>query len=1080
MSYTEYLQSKLETFVPCGRECRPEDVHPRLFDFQKTLVCWAAKMGRAAVFAGCGLGKTNIQLEWARITAGPDGTALIYAPLTVAEQTIDEAKLLGLEVRYVSDAGDIDGPGMYISNYERAHKFSELSVSSIVLDESGILKNFAGSTRNLLVGQYSKTPFRLCCTATPAPNDITEIANHSEFLGVKSRVELLSTYFVHDQDGWRLKGHATEEFYRWMASWAVYLRTPEDIGFDGSRYVLPPLNLHDHIVNAEIVPEGHLFPVEVTKGIVGRSELRKLTMEDRVDRVVELVNSNDGQWLVWVGLNDESTLIQKALPNAVTVEGSDSVEDRLTALRAFKSGSARVLISKPKVSGFGINFQHCSQMVFCGLNDSWEQYYQAIRRCWRFGQDKPVDVHIVSSNSEQAIVANVKGKEEQAKIMGDQIIKNIGDLSKKAIRQQSERGIEEGTRDVAHGKDWTMWNGDCVEVLRDHVADNSVDLSVYSPPFATLYTYSDSIRDLGNCKDHEEFFEGYKYVCEQMLRVTKPGRITCVHVQQLTTRKYVDGFIGLCDFRGLVIQEYKRAGWQHFGEFAIQKCPQALKDGTPVLTPSGWTAIESLRVGDTVYGQDGKPTKVLGVWPQGKRESYRVTFYDGTFVDCDADHLWNVRTGNNDYLTRKTTDLIGLKSDLEIPMVGEVEFQEKELLIDPYTLGVLIGDGSMSQRATVSVCTDLSIVNDCKVPAGHQWRFLPGTEKAEGRVASFNVICDEWHKNDVLEATRELGLQGCRSWEKFIPEQYLFSSIEQRRELLRGLMDTDGKISKRGRKEYHTTSSRLADDVKHLVDSLGGRAMVYRQDGGKYEWNGEERQGRDLYVVAISLWGSWNPFKLERKAERFKCNSRRRRMTIKSIERTGEMSDHTCITVAAPDGLFVTKNFIVTHNSQAIRTKAHSLMFVTKNKDRSKIRPALADFILLFKKPGENEVPIRSDEVSNEDWIQWAHPIWTGIRESDTLNTRAAKTEKDERHICPLQLQVIERCVKLWSNPGELVLSPFAGIGSEGYESIKAGRKFVGIELKREYWQQAQKNIEAAVYQSDQELSLFDDLEEVS
>ena len=736
--YQTYLESKLEQFVPCGKDCQESDIHESLFDFQKALVRWAVRMGRAAIFADCGLGKTRLQLEWARLTTGKSGTALIFAPLTVAEQTIEEAREIGIDVTYAESGEDIRKPGIYITNYERVHKFEGLPLTSIVLDESGILKNFTGRTRNLLISQFSNVPFRLACTATPAPNDITEIANHSEFLGVKSRVELLSTYFVHDQDGWRLKGHAAEEFYKWMASWAVYLRTPEDIGYDGSRYILPPLNLKDHVVNAEIVPEGCLFAVEVTKGIVGRSELRKMTMEDRVNKVVELVNSNDGQWLVWVGLNDESALIQKAIPDAVTVEGSDSAEDRLEALQAFRTGRARVLVSKPKVSGFGINFQHCHQMIFCGLSDSWEQYYQAIRRCWRFGQKSAVDAHIVSSNSEAAIVENVKNKEEQAKFMGDQIIKNMGELSKKAIQVQSEREIGPGVKDLATGKDWTLWNGDCVETLREKVRDNSIDMSVYSPPFATLYTYSDSIRDLGNCKDHDEFFAGYRYVCEEMLRVTKPGRITCVHVQQLTTRKSVEGFIGLHDFRGRVIEEYKRAGWYHFGEFAIQKCPQA----------------------------------------------------------------------------------------------------------------------------------------------------------------------------------------------------------------------------------------------------------------------------------------------------------------------------------------------------QAIRTKAHSLMFVTKNKDRSKIRPALADYVMIFKKPGDNEVPILSEEVSNEDWIKWAHPIWTDIRESDTLNTRVAKSDKDERHICPLQLEVIRRCIKLYSNPGEVVLSPFAGIGSEGYEAIKAGRKFVGIELKQEYWKTAQSNLESAVHYSDCEMSLFDDLDE--
>lgn len=738
-SYLKLIHRKMADWTPCGVEIDAGDIHESLFPFQRAIVQWAAAMGRAAIFADCGLGKTRLQLEWARLVA-PMGTVLIFAPLTVAEQTIEEAAIIGIPVHYVRDASDIIGSGIYITNYERAEKFGGIEFSAVVLDESSILKNFNGRTRTALIERFKETPYRLACTATPAPNDITEIANHAEFLGIKSRVEMLATYFIHDEEGWRLKGHATKEFYRWLASWSVYLRSPADIGFDGSAYVLPELRLHDEVVSAEVTPEGHLFPVEVSEGVVGRAALRKATLEDRVARVVELVTGNADQWLIWVGLNDESLALRKSLPEAVTVEGNDSLEDRLAALRAFKTGEARVLISKPKVSGFGINFQHAHKMVFCGINDSWEQYYQAIRRCWRFGQKYPVDVHIVSSNSEAAIVANVKKKEEQAKIMGEQIIEHVGALNVANLNKQAAREVSPGVKNVARGDKWELWNGDCVEVLRDQIPADSVDMSVYSPPFATLFTYSDDIRDMGNNRNHDAFFEQFGFFVAEMLRVTKPGRLTCVHVQQLVTRKGVDGHIGLQDFRGRCIETYKAAGWIHFGEVAIDKCPQL----------------------------------------------------------------------------------------------------------------------------------------------------------------------------------------------------------------------------------------------------------------------------------------------------------------------------------------------------QALRTKAHSLMFVTLNKDRSNSRPGLADYVLIFRAPGENAVPILSKEVDNETWIKWARPIWYDIRESDTLNTRSAKSEKDERHICPLQLGLIERCIKMWSNPGEHILSPFAGIGSEGYESIRHGRRFTGIELKPEYWQQAQLNIQRAEHVTDNELSLFAEEDELA
>lgn len=1086
-AYLELIQRKLDEWTPCGVTVDAEDIHPSLFPFQRAIVQWAASMGRAAIFAGCGLGKSRMALEWGRLVA-PNGIILIYTPLTVAEQFIEEAAVVGITARYVYSPSDITGPGFYITNYERIEKFADVAVDAVIGDELSIIKNFNSKTRDLMINQYKNTPYRLSCTATPAPNDITEIANQAEFLGVKSRVEMLATFFIHDDTGWRLKGHATREFYRWLASWSVYLRNPADIGFDGSAYVLPELRLHDEVVSAEVIPEGHLFPVEMSVGVVGRSALRKATLVDRVSRVVELVSGNDDQWLIWVGLNDESEAVRRAIPDAVTVEGNDTLEDRLTALRAFKSGAARVLISKPKVSGFGINFQHCHRMVFCGINDSWEQYYQAIRRCWRFGQRHPVDVHIVSSNSEAAIVANVKNKEEQARIMGEQIIEHVGALNVANLNKSAKREITPGVKDVARGDKWELWNGDCVEVLRDQIPADSVDLSVYSPPFATLFTYSDDIRDMGNNRDHDAFFEQFGFFVSEMLRVTKPGRLTCVHVQQLTTRKNTEGHVGLKDFRGRVIEEYRNAGWIHFGETVIRKCPQALRDGTPVLTPTGWKAIESLSVGDRVIGSNGWPTTVLGVWPQGERPLYRVTTCEGDQVDCDGEHLWNVRSQRAtskglEFETWKTKDLVayGLKSPsnkrrFELPQVQPVNFapQEKPLPIHPYTLGALLGDGMITERASVGICSDPEVVARCPIPADHQWVPRASREYARG-VAVYQVTCNRWHENDVLDSLRKLGVQGCRSWEKFIPEDYRLSSIGERRELLRGLLDTDGKINKRGGIWYHTTSERLADDVRFLVNSLGGRARVTSSEGGKYECQGESRTGRTMYNVSISLCGSWNPFTVPHKAERWTDSRRQNRLMIESIEPV-DTANCTCITVAAQDGLFVTKDFVVTHNSQAIRTKAHSLMFVTFNKDRANSRPCLVDYVLVFKKPGENAVPIVGD-LDNDTWIKWADAIWSDIRESDTLNTKAAKSEADEKHICPLQLPVIERCVRLWSNPGEHILSPFAGIGSEGHEAIRLGRLFTGIELKPEYWQQAQLNIQRAEHVTDNELSLFSDEE---
>lgn len=314
MLYQEFIASKMAPAQSVGFHLAPENLAARLFPFQRAVVAWALRQGRCALFEDCGLGKSCQQLEWARqVTQHAGGKVLIFAPLTVARQTMAEATLLGMTVTLAKDAGDMDLPGVYITNYDRFHKFTDVTLSGIVLDESSILKSLDGKTRSALIENYQEVPFRLCCTATPAPNDIAEIANHSEFLGVKTRAEMLATYFVHDADGWRLKKHATRDFYRWLASWAVYLRKPSDIGFDDKGYDLPELVVRESIVACELVPDGQLFPAALASGLVGRGEVRRSTMEARVEQVVSLVNAEPGeQWILWCGLNAESDALAEA------------------------------------------------------------------------------------------------------------------------------------------------------------------------------------------------------------------------------------------------------------------------------------------------------------------------------------------------------------------------------------------------------------------------------------------------------------------------------------------------------------------------------------------------------------------------------------------------------------------------------------------------------------------------------------------------------------------------------------------------------------------------------------------------
>lgn len=708
MSYAEFLEEKATVHGHYGVAVSHDQVNRTLFPFQRDLVVWSARKGRAAVFADTGLGKTFIQLEWARLIGEK---TLIVAPLSVARQTISEAKKVGIDVVY--SRGQEQGQ-ITITNYEIIGKFDPKQFKAVVLDESSILKGIAGKTRKALTEMFSKTPFRLCCTATPAPNDIAEIANHAEFLGIMTRNDMLSTFFVHD-DEWRLKRHAETPFYKWLASWGMSIKKPSDLGYDDDGYILPSLHVDPVIIPTKARPDGQLF-YNGLKGITERSDIRKKTLKERIEKTEEMVNADDKQWILWCGLNDEANQLAKAIPEAVNVQGSDSAEDKADAIHAFQDGKIRALITKPKIAGFGMNFQNCHNMAFVGLSDSWEAYYQCIRRCWRFGQESEVNVRVVISDAEIPIYENVMNKEAEAKQMSERLIENIREFEKEEIHGAACEHYEY-EEDTTEGLGWKMMLGDSATRMAE-IESNSVGMSVFSPPFISLYTYTATERDVGNSKNEDEFFEHFRFVMRELMRVTKPGRNCCVHVAQVPAMLVRDGYIGLKDFRGRTIDEFEDEGWVFHGEVTIDKDPQA----------------------------------------------------------------------------------------------------------------------------------------------------------------------------------------------------------------------------------------------------------------------------------------------------------------------------------------------------QAIRTHSKALLFTQLKKDASWLRPALADYILVFRKPGTNEEPIKPD-ISNNEWIEWARPIWYGIRESDTLQFRQARNDKDERHICPLQLGTIERCIRLWSNKGEIVLSPFAGIGSEGYEALRHERQFIGIELKRDYFDIAVKNL---------------------
>ncbi|MDN5849107.1 MAG: hypothetical protein L0H63_05635 [Nitrococcus sp.] len=578
--YRAFVVAKEYADVPSGFDC--ERLNGRLFEFQRAIVRWALRRGRAAIFADTGLGKTAMQCEWAdRVCEHSNGRVLILAPLCVARQTVREAGKFGIQVRYCRAQEDV-GPGITVTNYEMLERFELDSFAGLVLDEAGIIKNRDGATRNALIESCRRIPYRLSCTATPSPNDHMELGNQCEFLGVMSMAEMLAQYFTHDggqTSKWRLKGHGKGKFWMWLATWAVYIRRPSDIGFADAGYDLHPYQTHEHTVESP-VPHGELF-AGVATTLTQRREAKRATLVQRVAKVAEIVNASSEQWLVWCHLNAEQEALAAAIADAVSVAGSDDISAKESAVLAFIDGTARVLISKPSIFGHGLNLQNCRNMIFVGLDDSFEQQYQAIRRCWRYGQTQEVNVHFVTADSLGAIKQNIARKEAQMVEMQKAMVEHMGSAMRREIRGGHVEKIEY-ERDVTKGQAWDLHLGDCVDVLGEQ-KEAHVDYTLFSPPFASLYTYSASDYDMGNCRRDEEFYGQFRFLVDELLRVTKPGRLLSFHCMNLPIRKASHGFIGIADFRGELIRMFVDAGWIYHSEVCIWKDPVTAMQRTKAL-----------------------------------------------------------------------------------------------------------------------------------------------------------------------------------------------------------------------------------------------------------------------------------------------------------------------------------------------------------------------------------------------------------------------------------------------------------------------------------------------------------------
>src|SRR5579885_763013 len=578
-TYAEFLESKVVALRDAGISVDRKHLNRNLFEFQRDIVLWALRKGRAAIFCDCGLGKSLMQLEWANKVPG-DG--LIFAPLAVAQQTVREAEKFGISAAYSRDgkSGKIT-----IANYEMIEHFKAAEFQGIVLDESSILKSFDGKFRNQIIDTFSATPFRLACTATPAPNDYMELGNHAEFLGALSRLEMLATFFVHnggDTSKWRIKRHAEKDFWKWVCSWAVMMRKPSDLGYQDGDFILPELTFHDVKVEINKPPEGMLFSLPAST-LEERRSARSDSVAERAERLAQIVSEKPNEpWLIWCNLNSESEAAVEAIPGAVEIRGSDSIEEKERRLLGFINGEIRVLVSKPSICGFGMNFQHCANVVFFGLSDSYEQFYQAVRRCWRFGQKRPVNCYIVTSSLEGAVTANIQRKERDASRMAEEMVSSMHELNKKELRVGTEAVKDAYKTQVEKGEGWEVRLGDCVELSRE-LKPNSIHYSIFSPPFASLYTYSASSRDMGNCRTHSEFYEHFRFFVMQLFRVLMPGRLVSFHCMNLPKSKERDGVIGITDFRGELIRIFEQAGFVYHSEVVIWKDPVVAVQRTKAL-----------------------------------------------------------------------------------------------------------------------------------------------------------------------------------------------------------------------------------------------------------------------------------------------------------------------------------------------------------------------------------------------------------------------------------------------------------------------------------------------------------------
>ena len=559
LDYQTFLETKKKTFIESGFEVNEDELNSNLFDFQKFIVKTALSKGRFAIFADCGLGKTLMQLSWANAVFNhTNKKVLILAPLAVVEQTKQEA------IKFNIDLNSFD-----ITNYDQLKNIENINqYAGIVLDESSILKGRDGKLSSLIIDLFKQTPYKLACTATPSPNDHMELGQHSEFLGAMSYLEMLAMFFVHDggeTSKWRLRKHAKDPFWKYVCSWSIAIDKPDTLGFAHQGYDLPEIEYIEHIINTENNTENLFGDVAVSATDLHKDLNR--SFDARLEKAIELVNSNDNQWIVWGLKNNETDLIAKRLDNAVNVQGSDSPEYKAKNLNGFAKNEFKTLVTKTSIASFGMNYQQCNQMVFMSYDFKFEAFYQAVRRCYRFGQKNKVTVHILIPESQTNVRQTILDKQERHKEMISEMAKYSSETNYKSNKSKVMINNKEIKTNQYH-----LINGDCVQETKK-LPDNCADIVIFSPPFAELYVYSDKEEDMGNVSNYKQFEQHFKYLIPELKRTLKAGRICAIHCMDLPIQKGKEGYIGLRDFSGMLIDWFTNEGFIYHSRVTVWKNP---------------------------------------------------------------------------------------------------------------------------------------------------------------------------------------------------------------------------------------------------------------------------------------------------------------------------------------------------------------------------------------------------------------------------------------------------------------------------------------------------------------------------